>query len=97
MEQLITMSRTDLFSMIEMAADRAVGKMMEATGHVKADRISQRTAFEEFGESFVRRMVKQNQIIGERRGINNTSRINYSRSKLKNLKDAESIVYLIRK
>lgn len=93
MDDKILLSRHDLLAIIDMASDRSAAKMAELAGLGKKDMISQNKAFQEFGETFVRRMITgpNPQVIGQRRGVNRTSRIVYSHSQLKILKQAESI------
>jgi len=94
MEDLITIRRQDLLAIVEMASDRSAAKFAQIAGLGKSDMISQSKAFQEFGESFVKRMIRQKEITGDRRGDGNTSKIIFSRSKLQVLKKADSVATL---
>ena len=94
MEDLITIRRQDLLAIVEMASDRSAAKVAEIAGLGKNDMISQSKAYQEFGESFVKRMIRENEIVGDRRGDGTTSKIVFSRAKLKVLKQADSVATL---
>lgn len=85
----------DLRALLEDAATVAVATFIRQQSPSK-DRISQRKAFELYGEARVRSWVNKGKILPLRDGDNKNSTLYYSVTELKTLEAAEKAIFSIK-